>query len=251
MKFIQAMIALLVSSLLGGWLGFHGASWAGMKSSSGADGGFESFGYLSLGLVTALITFPLAMVALRQRAFRSRLAESLITSVSLAFLSGFVIYRLNDRYDPAEVNEGMQAARQRYVEYYAALRTNPGIVVQEKWYRDEMPQQDAYHDSLKDPAVAYTPEILSKIYQSDIDGHEKIRILEHPACDLLLMESEFHRLFEEQSHYVDDNLLEALLKHPRAKDAWFERLAGSSRPEHSSGVIGNLVDQWRKRRGTE
>lgn len=251
MKFIQAMIALIVSALLGGWLGFHGASSAGMKSSSGPSASLEPLAYLGIGLVTALIAFPLAMVGLRRRAFRSRMAESMITSVTLAFLSGFVIYRLNDRYDPAEVNEGMQAARQRYVEYYAALRTDPGIVVQQQWYRNEMPQRDAYHDSLKDPAVPYTPEILSKIYQSRIDGFDKVRILEHPACDPLLLESEFHRMFEEPFGYDDANLLEALLKHPRAKDAWFERLAGSSRPEHSSGRIGDLVDQWRKRRGTE
>ena len=81
MKFIQAMIALLVSGLLGGWLGFHGASWAGMESSSGPSASLEPLAYLSIGLVTALIAFPLAMAALRRKTFRSRLVESMITSV--------------------------------------------------------------------------------------------------------------------------------------------------------------------------
>lgn len=252
MQFILFLIALVVCAFFGAILSVAGASLAGMPPASSGSWNLAPLLYMVLGIATVAVALPLSMVFLKRMDFGFRLGTSIGVSIILAFLSGVAGYPLSildAKRNAEKTKEKWREERLFYNESYAAIRSNPGIVVDKQWYVRWAPQWAAYFDSLADPAVRFTPEMLSEIYQGKIYEEHKSRVLEHPAFDPKLLEAEFHRFFRQSLRGNDHVLLAAVLTNPQAKDEWFQIVAESpilDQAERSHDPLIRIINKWQQ-----
>lgn len=108
-------------------------------------------------------------------------------------------------------------------EAYTIIRSDPGIVARERWYLRTTPQWSAFIDSLSDPEVPYTTDMLTEIYQSRILRADTGPIIQHPAFNPGLLEEKFDRDFKYAVRGQQLDQLATELASPNARDAWFEK----------------------------
>lgn len=252
MKIILVLVALVICAFFGAYLSVAGATLAGLPPVSSGSWDLAPLLYMGLGVASVLVALPLCMAVLKNMEFASKLGTSICVSVLLAFLSGVVGYPLavlDAKHNATKARDKWREQRRFHDECYAAIRSNPEIVVEKQWYLRWAPEWNAYYESLNDPSVIYTPEVLSRIYRGGIYKEHTSRLLEHPAFDPKLLETEFHRLFGQALRGKDDFSLAAVLTNPQAKDAWFQAVAESpilEQPDESHDILVQVINKWRE-----
>ena len=114
--------------------------------------------------------------------------------------------------------------RDRYKTLYEELRRDPEIALREKWYELHREHREAFHDSLKDPAVPYTLDLLKRFYTEAPVTRDVI--FSHPACDAAFLSEHFEEACERAAS-INLQMLAAIVSNPNTPRELVERVATS------------------------
>ena len=230
-------IFLVVVSVAGGFAASAGASAAGMSRSQWS---MEPLMYLICGFIGGGVLFPILFFSLRERCGKElyeTMCVCLIIIISMAFMGGVTGYRysvIDARANSEKYRKRTSEEVSRYHDYHQKLKEKPGIVLSEGWYRNSGPdgflKWRVYRDSLKNPYVPYTPEIIAQLLNHERGNSNLFQmILVHSKLDSQTLEREYQLAFNEAARDKEKAgwRLIQILSVPQAKREWLLEVSSS------------------------
>jgi hypothetical protein len=228
MNRILGLFLMIACALIGAFVAVIGAKVAGLPDNSWS---LEPLVYLVVGFGVGALGYLILVGVLSNKKGGSmiqRAAMSATGAVILSFLSGLVGYPIA-RHNGELNNQKSQilaaASDRRYQDFYSILRSDPGIVVRDRWDKATDERRHAYRMSLQTLDVTYSQVTLSQLYS--LDDQMTVMLLAHPSFDADLLEREFHRTLKKALRGVQCDSLQAIMRNPTAKDEWFAEVAAS------------------------
>lgn len=222
---------MALSVLFGAPLAFVGATAAGLPIRE-QEFGLEPLLYPVIGAVVAPVAFLILLAVLSCRKSGSASSGGVFAgALALAFLSGFVGFRISKYNERANIGQHKEQAAEsgrKQDEFHALLRKDPGLAIRERWYLAEDERQEAYRYSLWLKDVPYSPENLASLYAVTDDGmfpdSLMAHILAHPAFSPEVLRKEYRRAILELLDTGECWRLRAIIESPKFEQAWLEEL---------------------------
>jgi hypothetical protein len=177
------------------------------------------------GSLLALITITASQLARRRSPFA--LAAPLILPPIVAFVCGAVSFPILVGHSAAKARKSqkkLQASQEKYAALYQQLQRDPEIALREQWYLLYDEHGRAFNDSIKDPNIPYTLDLLKRFYAEAPVTRDVI--FSHPACDTAFLSEHFQEAYD-RAHSISYGMLASLVSNPNTPRELVEKVAQS------------------------
>ena len=171
---------------------------------------------------------------------------ALLLPPALGLIFGAISFPLlahSNRIQEQAAQQRLEASAKTYAELYEILRRDPEIALRERWYAIYDEHVRVFGDSLKDPTVPYSLQLLKRFY--DEAPTTRDGIFAHPACDSTFLSEHFQEAYE-RAVSINYGMLASIVSNPDTPIELVEKVASSD--SLPMGAVGPARTALEKRK---